>query len=202
MVLLRGILDTNAEKLNSETFRIIAYAVIGGGLGGIVNGYRSILSWHAERQSFGWRHVWKYLALPLLGAILAAMVYTLTRAGIAVIGGSSAPGDDSTTQAFSAFAIGALSGYGAQKVFKWLDEHVNRIFKISEIAEVEVPNLVGKTEQEAKDILRTAELSLGTVSEQPGSAPGEIDKVVGQNPAASTKKSKASEVGITIARQK
>lgn len=64
--------------------------------------------------------------------ILAAIVYALTRAGIAVAGGDFAAGNDSTAQAFSAFAIGALPGYGSQKVFKWLDEHVNRWFGIKE----------------------------------------------------------------------
>jgi len=202
MCLLRNILDKNADKLVSEMCRIISFAVIGGGLGAVVNGYRSILMWHSERRSFGWRHFWKYLTLPLLGAVLAAMVYTLTRAGIGVIGGISAPGGDTTVEAFSAFAIGALSGYGAQKVFKWLDEQVNRIFKISKIAEIEVPNLIGKTEQEAKDILRISELSLGIITEQPTIDPNEIDKIVAQIPAASSKKSKASEVSITIARKK
>lgn len=201
MVLLKGILGENAQQLDSGIYRIIAYAVIGGGLGGIVNGFRSILNWHAERKAFGWRHLWKYISLPLLGAILAAIVYALTRAGIAVVGGNSASGNDSTIQAFSAFAIGALSGYGSQKVFKWLDEHVNRLFKISAVAEVKVPDLKGKTEQEAKDILRVSELNLGTVSEQSSSDAAEINKIVSQSPPAGTKRPKASSVDITVAKQ-
>jgi len=197
LVLLKVILHDNAEQLNSDINRIIAYAVIGGGLGGIVNGFRSILHWHADRKAFGWRHLWKYITLPFLGATLAAIVYALSRGGIAVIGGNSTVGNDSTVQAFSAFAIGALSGYGAQKVFKWLDEHVNRLFQIS----VEVPELKARTKQEATDILRASELNLGTVSEQASTNAEEINKVIDQSPPAGTKKPKASPVDITIGKK-
>jgi hypothetical protein len=201
MALLKEILREDTEKLNSDLCRIIAYAVIGGGLGAIVNGFRSILLWHAERRAFGWRHLWKYITLPLLGATLAAMVYALTRAGIAVIGGNSLAGDAFTIQALAAFAIGSLSGYGSQKVFKWLDEHVNRVFRISPIAEVKVPDLKGKTEQQVKDTLRKLNLNLGSVSEQTSSDPAEINKVVSQSPPAGTRVPKAGSIDITIARQ-
>lgn len=201
MLLLRKILQENADKLNSDMCRIIAYAVIGGALGGIVNGFRSILIWHAERRAFGWRHLWKYITLPLLGATLAAIVYALTRAGFVVIGGESTPGSDFTVQAFSAFAIGALSGYGSPKVFKWLDEHVNKWFKISAVAEVKVPPLKGKTEQQVKDALRKLGLNLGAVSEQISADDAEINKVISQSPPADTKVLKASSVDITIAKK-
>lgn len=201
MLFLKGILQESAEKLNSDMCRTIAYAVIGGGLGGIVNGFRSILNWHAERKGFGYRHLWKYLTLPLLGATLAAMVYALTRAGIAVIGGNFATDNSFTIQAFAAFSIGALSGYGSQKVFKWLDEHVNRMFQISPVTEVKVPNLKGKTKQQVKDALRKLKLNLGVISEQASSDAAEINKVVIQSPPAGTKVPKASSVDITIAKE-
>jgi tryptophan-rich sensory protein len=206
MLLLKKILQENADKLSSEMCRIIAYAVIGGGLGGVVNGFRSILTWHAERQAFGWRFLWKYITLPLLGATLAAIVYALTRAGIAVVGGNvaggnSSSGADFTVQAFSAFAIGALSGYGSQKVFKWLDEHVNRLFKISAVADVTVPNLRGKTRDEVIMALRKLELNLGKVEEQVSEEPAEFNKVIRQSPPADTKVLKASSVGIIVAKE-
>jgi len=206
MLLLKRILHENADKLNSDMCRIIAYAVIGGGLGGIVNGFRSILIWHAERKAFGWRYLWKYITLPLLGATLAAIVYALTRAGMAVIGGSvaggnSTAGTDFAAQAFSAFAIGALSGYGSQKVFKWLDGHINRWFQISELAEVEVPNLKDNTEQQAKDALQKLELNVKVV-QQDSSDESQINKVVWQSPTAGTKVAKASQVTITVAKKK
>jgi len=206
MLLLKWILDQNANKLNSDISRIIAYAVIGGGLGGVINGFRSILIWHADRRAFGWRYLWKYITLPLVGTALAAIVYASTRAGITVIGGNIASGDtagsaDFMAQAFSAFAIGAASGYGSPKVFKWLDELVNRIFKISEIAEVEVPELKGKTKEEVQDILRASELSLGQTMERTSSNASEIDTVVDQRPLARIKVPKASSVDIIIAKE-
>jgi hypothetical protein len=202
MVLLKKILQEHTDILNLDQCRIIAYAVIGGGLGGVVNGFRSILTWHAERRAFGWRHIWKYIILPLLGVTLAAIVYALTRAGIAVIGGSSATGNGFEIQAFAAFSIGALSGYGSQKVFIWLDDHVNKLFQISPVAEVKAPDLKGKTEQEVKDALRKLKLNLGTISEQISSDESEINKVVMQSPPAGTKIPKAGSVSITIAKQK
>ncbi len=207
MLLLKKILGWNAVKLNSDMCRIIAYAVIGGGLGAVVNGFRSILTWHAERSAFGWRFLWKYITLPWIGATLAAIVYALTRAGIAVVGGNvagggSAGGADFTVQGFSAFAIGALSGYGSHKVFKWLDEHVNRLFKISAVADVKVPNLRGKTQEEVVQALRKLELNLGKVEEEAREEPAEFNKVIHQSPPADTVVLKASSVDITIARER
>lgn len=72
---------------------------------------------------------------------------------------------------------------------------------VSAAAEVEVPDLKAKTEQEAKDILRASELNLGTVSEQASTDAGEINKVISQSPPAGTKKPKASPVDITIGKK-
>jgi beta-lactam-binding protein with PASTA domain len=65
-----------------------------------------------------------------------------------------------------------------------------------------VPDLKGKTEQEVKDILRSSELNLGTISQQESSKDEEINKVVSQSSPAGTKKPKASSVDITIAIKK
>lgn len=196
MALLQRILGDSAENLNGDTYRAIAYAIIGGGLGGTVNGFRSILVWHAERRAFGWRHLWKYVTLPLLGATLAAMVYALTRAGIGVVGGYPAPGSDSAIQAFSAFAIGAVSGYGSQNACKWLDQRVNTMFKISETAVVKVPELKGRTEKEARDTLQRAQLNVGTISQQPD--PANAGNVISQSPPAGDEVAKSSPVDITL----
>ena len=42
----------NTGALDTPTFRIMAYTVIGGGLGGIINGLRSLEYWHSEKQAF------------------------------------------------------------------------------------------------------------------------------------------------------
>ncbi len=202
MLLLRLVLQENTKQLCSDIYKIIGYAIIGGGLGGIVNGFRSILVWHAERRAFGWRHVWKYIILPLLGATLAVMVYAITRTGIAVIGGDFTLGDDLTIQALAAFAIGALSGYGSQKVFKWLDIQVNKLFRIGRVTGIQIPDLTGKNQQEVEDILQKLKLNLGIVFCQISPDPSKIDKVISQNPPPSTIMLQANSVDITIAIKK
>src|SRR5262245_34043401 len=57
-----------ASKLNNPIFKLIVYTAVGGGMGAAVNNIRGFVSWHAERKAFGWRFIWKYIALPPLGA--------------------------------------------------------------------------------------------------------------------------------------
>jgi len=124
---------------------------------------------------------------------------------MAVIGGNAAgagaaSGNDFVTQAFSAFAIGAASGYGSHKVFKWLDGHINRWFQISEVEDVIVPELKDKMEQEAKDALQKLELNVKVV-QLDSSDESQINKVVWQSPPAGTKVPKASSVDIIVAKK-
>lgn len=135
---LQYLLSKETILPDSPLSRLIAYAVIGGGLGGVVNGFRSIIVWHSERQAFGWRYAWKYITLPPLGALLAAMVYALVQSGMAVLGGNFVPDENAANQALSAFGIGALAGYGSHKVFIWLDWHVNRWFSTAKAEEERV----------------------------------------------------------------
>jgi len=181
---------------DSPLSRLIAYAVIGGGLGGVVNGFRSIINWHSERMAFGWRFIWKYITLPPLGAVLAAIVYAVVRCGIGVLGGGFDQGENSANQVLSAFAIGALSGYGSHQVFKWLDENVKKIFTTTK---VKVPDLTGKTQKEAEAALKEANLKLGKVSTQVSDDPAIAGKVISQNPIAGSISPKGKSVDITIA---
>jgi hypothetical protein len=189
----------NTEILDSTLFRLIAYTVIGGGLGGTINGIRSFIIWHCERKAFGWRFVWKNITLPLLGAVLAAIVYAIVRGGIAAFGGGFVvPTESGPTQAFSAFAVGAIAGYGSHKVFRWLDEQVNKLFKISPPPETKVPDLKDKTKDEAETLLMEAKLNLGEVNYKPVEDPAKVDKVIGQNPLPDSKIPEGESVDITI----
>jgi hypothetical protein len=176
---------------DSPLSRVIAYVVIGGAMGGIVNGFRSIVSWHAEKKAFGWRFIWKYITLPPLGALLAAMVYAIVYGGVGILGGTFA---ETENQALSAFAIGALSGYGSHKVFLWLDEQVNRLFVL-----VKVPDLTGKTQKEAELALDKVRLKLGKVNKEESTESNIIDKVIRQVPVAGSRCAKGTSVDITIA---
>jgi hypothetical protein len=139
--LLTRIFPEDTNYPDSPLSRMIAYAVIGGGLGGVVNGLRSIIGWHSERRAFGWRFMWKYITLPPLGAVLAPIVYAIVYCSIGVLGGGYTQDESSTSQALSAFAIGALSGYGSRQVYIWLDEQVKNIFKPPPKDEVNVPDI-------------------------------------------------------------
>ena len=175
----------DTSSLNSPLFRLVAYTAIGGGLGGAVNGLRSFIGWHAEKRAFGWRFVWKYLALPPLGATLAVIVYALIRGGVAIYSGSFA-GDSTTVPSLSALATGALAGYGSHQVFIWLDEQVNKLFSVTKkalSAKAVVPDLIGKTQDEAVKILEDAQLK-HTVESAPQDDAAKIGKVVSQKPDA------------------
>lgn len=198
---LKLVFSEDTTYPDSPLCRLIAYAVIGGGLGGVVNGFRSIVIWHSERKAFGWRFIWKYVTLPPLGAVLAAMVYAIVHGGIGVLGGSFTPGEGLANQALSAFGIGALAGYGSHKVFKWLDGQVNRIF-ITVKAEVEVPDLTDKTQEDAETALKASGLKLDKVEDIIDSNDEKTGKVVSQSPPPGTKVPKASSVDIKIAKKK
>lgn len=211
--LLIRIFSEETTYPDSPLSRLIAYAVIGGGLGGVVNGFRSILKWHVVRRIFSWRFTWKYIILPPLGAVLAAIVYAVFYSGIGVLGGVSAQGENSANQALSAFAIGALSGYGSRHVFIWLDKQVRKIFNPSSIyepvsvvkvtvVEVIVPNLKGKTQKEAEAVLEKHNLVLGNISKEASDDPDTVDKVIKQNPLAGSTGKADEKVDITIATKK
>ncbi|HEX7320646.1 MAG TPA: PASTA domain-containing protein [bacterium] len=197
--LLRLIFPQNQGVISSPFFKLVMYTVIGGGLGGIINGMRSIIIWHSERQAFGWRFVWKYVSLPLVGIVLAAIVYAIIRGGIVAFAGDFGSNSSTTTQALSAFAIGALAGYGSNKVFVWLDDQVNRLLKITETVKVQVPDLTGKTKEEAESILKEIKLNLGKIELILSDSPDVLGKVIEQNPTADTAVSKDTNINIKIA---
>lgn len=137
-----------ANWLDSPSCRVTVFAVLGGSFGGIANGLRTIIIWHADRKAFGWRHLSRCISLPFLGAVLAAMVYSITRGGISALGGNFATSENFTKEAASAFAIGSLSGYGCRQVFIWLNRQVDRLLKIPPETKKIKADLEEKTQKE------------------------------------------------------
>jgi PASTA domain len=174
-------------------FRSFAYTFIGGALGGIIAGYRSCIYWHCEQRAFGWQFVWRYIFFPKLGATLALFVYAILRSGIAVIGGSVSLGE---TNMLLALAIGSLVGYGSPQVVKWLDSQVNKLFKVA-AKELNVPNLVGLTQQEAEKTLAHADLKSGAVTKR--AEPSQAGKVIDQDPKPNSLVATGTSVNVTIA---
>ena len=131
----------NLEPLKTPIFRLIFFTVVGGGIGGVINGVRSVLEWY---PTFDRKFAWKYIMAPWLGGALALIAYALLNSGVSIFGGGSIA-DADATRILAMFSIGILAGYGAQDVFIWLDAQVSRLFDpektgsimISRVAEAE-----------------------------------------------------------------
>ena len=189
----------NDTVLASASFRSVAFTFIGGALGGIVNGTRSILFWHCEKKVFGRRFIWKYVTAPWIGCSLALFAYAFIRSGVAVFGGGIPAGGTGTGQTLALFTIGVLAGYGSREFFVWLDAQVKKIFSV---ASLKVPNLIGKSKEDAEALLGTMNLSLGNVSEEKTEDSLLVGTVLRQAPAADEKISSGGRVDITIAVKK
>jgi hypothetical protein len=112
------------EPLNTPVFRLVFFTVLGGALGGVVNGIRSILDYYPH---FDRTYAWKYIMAPWLGAALSLVAYAILNSGLSVFGGGNSV-DGSPAQILAMFSTGFLAGYGARDVFAWLDFQVSRLF--------------------------------------------------------------------------
>jgi hypothetical protein len=74
-----------ADRFKSPLFQLIFYAAVGGGIGGVASGIRSNIYWHFEENAYGARFILKDLIRPLLGALLAFIVYILVRIGFTIL---------------------------------------------------------------------------------------------------------------------
>jgi hypothetical protein len=193
---LPGLFRYDTAPLDTATFRLVAYTVVGGAIGSVINGIRSCL---LHFNGFERQFVWKYIAAPWKGATLALFVYALTRSSVAVLGGSMATDTNvPTPQALANFAVGALAGYGSKDVFIWLDAQVHKIFQVPE----QVPDVKGKTEKAAVSRLHSANLELGEVTRMPHKNEKIAGKVIEQSPSAEESIDRGESVDITVATPK
>jgi hypothetical protein len=183
--------DPTHARLDSPAFHLIAFTIIGGGIGGIVNGLRSCLMYH---HLFQRRYIWKYITAPWMGASLALLVYALIHSTISVFGGTATPAAG-TSQVLSNFAAGALAGYGSKDVFIWLDAQVHELFKVTQ----PVPDVKGKTQEAAASRLHSANLEVGSITKVPQKDDEKIGTVIEQAPTPDTTIDRGDPVDITIA---
>jgi PASTA domain len=189
----RYVTDEVRTHLNSSSiFHSLAYAFVGGALGGVIAGFRSCIHWHCEEHAFGRQFVWKYLLFPWLGGTLALFVYAILGSGIAVVAGNLSL---STTNMMLALAIGSIVGYGSPQVVKWLDSQVNKLF---EVALGPVPDLSGLTQQEAEKKLAAASLKVGRIVEKQQDGK-EAGKIFAQTPPEGSDPPRDGLVDITVA---
>ncbi len=187
------------DRLGDPILRLVSYTVIGGGLGGAVNGIRSMLLWHVELGTFNRRYLWKYVALPWLGATLALFVLAIVRSGVAALGAEPIAQEGNTLgQTLSTLIVGILAGYGAREVFIWLDAQVARLFRVGPAAELMVPDLIGKSRTEAGQLLETVNLKLGEVTEETVDDASQVDLVLRQSPAPQAGVLSGSAVDVTV----
>jgi hypothetical protein len=192
---------SDLDRLNEPIFILLAYAFMGGGLGGTVNGIRSLLTWHGEWAVFEQRYIWKYITWPWLGTALALIVFALVRSGVAVLGGdlvTERPEEMNLRQTLSTLVIGILAGYGAREVFVWLDAQVSRYFRTESNEQRAVPDLLGLPLAEAAERLADEKLTLGEVVEQECERDEDIGKVVAQQPEPAKKLTTGGAVSVTV----
>ena len=148
----------------NSVLQLAIFTFIGGALGGIANAVRSFNFWHSEHYAFSRIFVWKYVTKPWLGGTLALFVVAIVYSGIGVLGGVTF-GDTIDSRAWlSVFTIGALAGFGAHDLYRWLDAQVTRLFKITTVDRILTPVLIGKTQEQATKILKDARLNIGQKS--------------------------------------
>lgn len=199
-LLLSG-MGYDQQSLDSGTFRLLAFTAIAGGLGGTVDGLRSLISWHSEREAYGPRFIWRDLALPPLGATIGLMAYMALRGGVGVVSGDFSLDQTAGTPVVSAFALASVAGFSSRQVFRWIDAQANRIFSVTAGSQAVVPNLAGKTESEAKALLQSWKLTLGASTQTAVTDDGSDSKVLQQSPAAGTVVPGGSPVAVTVGKK-
>lgn len=188
---LARVLGYNLTELKTPIYHLVAYTLLGGAMGGIVNALRSAITYY---KGFDRHYAWKYIAAPWMGAALALIGFALLKSTVAIFGGTAASTTADTPQFLANFAIGALAGYGSKDVFVWLDSQVHNLFA----SKKEAPDTTGKQVAVAVDQLQSADLSVGAVVGRPVENPEEAGKVVEQSPAPGTMMDSGKAVSMVV----
>ncbi len=178
----------------AASFRLVAYVAIAGGIGGAVDGLRSLILWHCEHKAYGARFIWRDLALPPMGAAVGLIAYVIVRGGLGVLSGDVSLDAKGGTPVLAGFAIGALAGFSAMQVFRWLDGQANKIFSVK--SQTTVPDLTGKSVDDATKALKDANLTLGSLTGAPDLTGDEV--VSGQTPSSGGQVDVQSTVDVTL----
>jgi hypothetical protein len=172
---LARILGYDLTELKTPLYHLVAYTVLGGAIGGIVNGLRSALTYYTD---FDRRFCWKYVAAPWMGSALALMGFALLKSTVAIFAGDAASANAVTPHFLANFGIGALAGYGSKDVFFWLDKQVGKLF----LGKEKTPDTIGKKLPVAAKEVQNANRPVGTVVGTSVENPKDVGKVVEQVP--------------------
>lgn len=187
-------LNYNLTRMDSPMYRLLAYSVLGGAIGAIVNGLRSGLQHY---QEFKRRHIWKYIAAPWLGGTLGLFVFTLLQSGMVVFGGSGGVSGVGTAQALATFSVGALAGYGSKDVYVWLDAQVHKLFEVSQVT----PALIDQSVDAAASQVQSQGLAVGSVATTAMVSVDGVKEgtVIAQSPAPNEPIARGDEVDLIVA---
>ena len=173
---LARVLGYDLTELKTPLYHLVAYTVLGGAIGGIVNALRSALTYYTD---FDRRFCWKYVAAPWMGSALALMGFALLKSTVAILGGDPVGANAVAPHFLANFGIGALAGYGSKDVFFWLDKQVSKLF----LGKEKTPDTIGKKLPVAAKEIQNANRPVGTVVATPAEHPEDVGKVVEQVPA-------------------
>ena len=179
-------------RLKTPAFHLMAYTVMGGALGGIVNGLRSAVTHYS---AFNRRYIWKYIAAPWMGATLALIGYAILHSAVVIFGGQTTSSDtDNSPQMLANFGIGALAGYGSKDVFVWLDAQVSKLFAVPQ----STPKLTGQPRPVAVSQIQSQKLEVGAVVPVPASDGTVAGTVVDQSPQPGMPIDRGSTVDLVV----
>lgn len=130
LLLIFGIIIVGWGNLpfTSKEVQLAAIVALAGGLGAIVNGISSFITYAGERKlytSWGW---W-YVMRPLVGAGLALLVYLAFRGGLLVLSTSTDALKAESINIFGVGAVGGLVGMFSKEATDKLKEVAEAIFK-------------------------------------------------------------------------
>jgi hypothetical protein len=188
---LARILGYDLTELKTPIYHLVAYTVLGGAMGGIVNGLRSAVTYY---KGFDPHFLWKYIAAPWMGAALALIGFALLKSTVAIFGGTASAANADTPQFLANFAIGALAGYGSKDVFIWLDSQVHNLFASKKAT----PDTTGQQVDVAVNQIQDADRPVGAVVGKPVENPEEVGKVVEQVPAPGTMIDSGQAVSLVV----
>ena len=109
--------------------KLVCYAALGGGIGGITYGMMNLQKHTAGKYDFQAAYLGDYVFRPFAAAALAVVIYALLRGGVlTMLGGDPTSPSTSVVASFSAFGIGFLAGFGSKQVIDRLNELIKKAF--------------------------------------------------------------------------
>jgi hypothetical protein len=126
------------EVLSDLIIKAIGFTIMGGIIGSVLYHVKMLFYYYTyigtnPKRQYNPRWFGKYISAPFEGAALSLVVLSLIRGGIAAFGATmssnSTTGDIAASlNAFTAFGLGGLVGFGARDVIAWIQNLAKNMF--------------------------------------------------------------------------